>query len=105
MKLTKVKEPWEHFLFEDVLDKNNFNSLLEYPELDSDYSNVDGLKRESVENRVFINDKFVDDNPQFKGTKKYFNSKPGSNSRQNSNNKHVDVEMQATTEKDVFQTS
>ena len=75
MKSKKVNEPWEHFLFENVLDKNEFNLLLNYSELDSDYSNIDGLKRKSVDNRVFLNDKFVDENPQFRSLMESINDR------------------------------
>lgn len=74
MKFTKIKEPWEHFILERIFNKEQLDTLINYPTLKSDYKNADGF-RDTIGNRIFLNDKFVNNNPQFKDVMNFINSK------------------------------
>ena len=45
--------------------KEDYQILKDFPRLDSGYENITGF-RDAIDNRVYLNDKFVNDNPQFK---------------------------------------
>jgi hypothetical protein len=74
MKSIKKSEPWEHFLLENIFDEDDFKILKEYPPLDSIYKNAFDY-RDTIINRVFINDQFVKNNSKFKNIINFLNNK------------------------------
>ena len=65
MKVDIIDKPWKHFIIDDVFSKEDYQILKDFPRLDSGYENITGF-RDAIDNRVYLNDKFVHDNPQFK---------------------------------------
>ena len=65
MKVDIIDKPWKHFILDDVFSKEDYQILKNFPRLDSGYENITGF-RDAIDNRVYLNDKFVHDNPQFK---------------------------------------
>jgi len=65
IKFIKQTDPWDHFLIEDLFEQDDFELLKNFPPLDSNCNNVVGGFRDQVLGRVFLNDEFVEKNPQF----------------------------------------
>ena len=65
MKVEVKNKPWEHFIFNEFFSKNDYQILKDFPRLESSYENITGF-RDTIDNRVFLNDKFLSKNPQFK---------------------------------------
>ena len=72
MKVDIIDKPWKHFILDDVFSKEDYQTLKDFPRLDSGYENITGF-RDAIDNRVFLNDKFVSKNPQFKSVLKTLN--------------------------------
>ena len=74
MKVEVKNKPWKHFIFDDVyFQKIDYQILFKrFSRLDSGYENITGF-RDAIDNRVFLNDKFVSKNPQFKSVLRTLN--------------------------------
>ena len=72
MKVEIKNKPWKHFIFDDIFSKEDYQTLKDFPRLDSGYENITGF-RDAIDNRVFLNDKFVSKNPQFKSVLRTLN--------------------------------
>ena len=72
MKVDIIDKPWKHFILDDVFSKEDYQTLKDFPRLDSGYENITGF-RDAIDNRVFLNDKFVSKNPQFKSVLRTLN--------------------------------
>ena len=72
MKVEVKNKPWKHFIFDDIFSKEDYQTLKDFPRLDSGYENITGF-RDTIDNRVFLNDKFVSENPQFKSVLRTLN--------------------------------
>ena len=72
MKVEVKNKPWEHFIFNEFFSKNDYQILKDFPRLESSYENITGF-RDAIDNRVFLNDKFVSKNPQFKSVLRTLN--------------------------------
>ena len=72
MKVEVKNKPWKHFIFDDVFSKEDYQTLKDFPRLESGYKNITGF-RDAIDNRVFLNDKFVSENPQFKSVLRTLN--------------------------------
>ena len=73
MKVNMIDKPWKHFIIDDVFSKEDYQILKDFPRLDSGYENITGF-RDAIDNRVYLNDKFVNDNPQFKNILRTLNN-------------------------------
>lgn len=73
MKVDIIDKPWKHFIIDDVFSKEDYQILKDFPRLDSGYENITGF-RDAIDNRVYLNDKFVNDNPQFKNILRTLNN-------------------------------
>ena len=73
MKVDIIDKPWKHFIIDDVFSKEDYQILKDFPRLDSGYENITGF-RDAIDNRVYLNDKFVHDNPQFKNILRTLNN-------------------------------
>ena len=73
MKVDIIGKPWKHFIIDDVFSKEDYQILKDFPRLDSGYENITGF-RDAIDNRVYLNDKFVHDNPQFKNILRTLNN-------------------------------
>ena len=73
MKVDIIDKPWKHFILDDVFSKEDYQILKNFPRLDSGYENITGF-RDAIDNRVYLNDKFVHDNPQFKNILRTLNN-------------------------------
>ena len=73
MKVEVKNKPWKHFIFDDIFSKEDYQTLKDFPRLDSGYENITGF-RDAIDNRVYLNDKFVHDNPQFKNILRTLNN-------------------------------
>ena len=73
MKVDIIDKPWKHFILDDVFSKEDYQILKDFPRLDSGYENITGF-RDAIDNRVYLNDKFVHDNPQFKNILRTLNN-------------------------------
>ena len=73
MKVEVKNKPWKHFIIDDVFSKEDYQTLKDFPRLDSGYENITGF-RDAIDNRVYLNDKFVNDNPQFKNILRTLNN-------------------------------
>jgi len=73
MKVEVKNKPWKHFIIDDVFSKEDYQILKDFPRLDSGYENITGF-RDAIDNRVYLNDKFVNDNPQFKNILRTLNN-------------------------------
>ena len=72
MKVEVKNKPWKHFIFDNIFAKEDYQTLKDFPRLDSGYENITGF-RDAIDNRVFLNDKFVSKNPQFKSVLRTLN--------------------------------
>ena len=73
MKVDIIDKPWKHFILDDVFSKEDYQILKNFPRLDSGYENITGF-RDAIDNRVYLNDIFVNDNPQFKNILRTLNN-------------------------------
>ena len=76
VKTHKKNQPWEHFLFDDFFSKRDYQVLKNFSRehmLRWDYKNATGF-RDSIDHRVFLNEKFCEKNPQFKPVMKFLNN-------------------------------
>ena len=73
MKVDVKDKPWKHFIIDDIFSKEDYQILKDFPRLESGYENITGF-RDAIDNRVYLNDKFVNDNPQFKSILRTLNN-------------------------------
>ena len=73
MKVEVKNKPWKHFIIDDVFSKEDYQTLKDFPRLDSGYENITGF-RDAIDNRVFLNDKFVSENSNFRSILKTLNN-------------------------------
>ena len=73
MKVNMIDKPWKHFIIDDVFSKEDYQTLKDFPRLDSGYENITGF-RDAIDNRVFLNDKFVSENSNFRSILKTLNN-------------------------------
>ena len=73
-KITEYKEPWVHYVFENFFTNTDYKHLLKIPTLNSDYKKITGF-RDAIDNRVFLSNQYVKDNPQLKPLMVYLNDK------------------------------
>lgn len=67
-----INKPWEHCLFENFFTKKDFQILKDFPRLKSGYENITGF-RDTIDNRVFLNNRFLLENPKFNNIMKTIN--------------------------------
>lgn len=73
MKIRKKNKPWKHIIIDDFLSEKDYKVLKEFPKLESGYEKITGF-RDTINNRVFLNEKFCEENPQFKPVMKFLNN-------------------------------
>jgi hypothetical protein len=73
-KITEHTKPWVHYTFEDFFPFEYYEHLLEIPTLESDYTNITGY-RDVIDNRVFISNEYVEQNPHLKPMMDLLNDK------------------------------
>jgi len=73
MKVEVKNKPWKHFIIDNVFSKEDYQTLKDFPRLDSGYENITGF-RDAIDNRVFLNDKFVSENSNFRSILKTLNN-------------------------------
>ena len=73
MKVEVKNKPWKHFIFDNIFSEEDYQTLKDFPRLQSGYKNITGF-RDAIDNRVYLNDKFVHDNPQFKNILRTLNN-------------------------------
>ena len=42
MKVEVKNKPWKHFIFDDIFAKEDYQTLKDFPRLDSGYENITG---------------------------------------------------------------
>ena len=65
VKSSKKNTPWEHYTFENFFSEKDYDTLRNYPRLKTDYNQISGY-RDTIKNRVFLNNEFLHNNPEFK---------------------------------------
>ena len=72
MKVEVKNKPWKHFIFDNIFSEEDYQTLKDFPRLQSGYKHITGF-RDAIDNRVFLNDEFVSKNPQFKSVLRTLN--------------------------------
>jgi hypothetical protein len=73
MEIRNKNKPWKHIIFDNFLSQKNYKVLKEFPRLESGYDTITGF-RDTIKNRIFLNENFCEKNPQFKPTMKFLNN-------------------------------
>ena len=74
MIIEKFQDPWDHYTIGNFFTTEHYNLIKSIPPLKTDYSEITGF-RDVLKGRVFLNDDFVNKNPQFKQVAQYLNNK------------------------------
>jgi len=72
MKYSSKPFPWKHYILEDVFKQDDFEKIKSLEINNADYSNITGF-RDVIGGRTFLNNAFVEENPEFKKTADWLN--------------------------------
>ena len=73
MKVKVKNKPWKHIIFDNFLSEKDYKVLKDFPKLESGYDTITGF-RDTIDNRVFLNENFCKKNSQFKPMMKFLNN-------------------------------
>jgi len=72
MKYSSKPFPWKHYILEDVFEQDDFEKIKSIEINNADYSNITGF-RDVIGGRTFLNNDFVEKNPEFKKAADWLN--------------------------------
>ena len=74
--ITEYKEPWQHWIIDDVFPDELFRAVQQHEINDADYTNVNGF-RDIIKGRTFLGDEYCEKHPKLKPVAEFLNSDPG----------------------------
>ena len=72
MKYSSKPFPWKHYILEDFFEQDDFEKIKNLKINDAYYSNITGF-RDVIGGRTFLNNSFVEENPEFKKAADWLN--------------------------------
>ena len=73
MNITNFKEPWEHWIIDNVFPDELFNAVKGLEVNDADYTNVNGF-RDIIKGRTFLGNEYCEENPTLKPVAEFLNN-------------------------------
>ena len=73
MNITNFKEPWEHWIIDNVFSKEHFKALQEHKINSADYSHANGF-RDIIKGRTFLGNEYCEENPALKPVAEFLNN-------------------------------
>jgi len=73
MNITNLKEPWEHWIIDNVFPDELFNAIKSLKVNDADYTNANGF-RDIIKGRTFLGNEFCKKNPTLKPVAEFLNN-------------------------------
>ncbi len=72
MKYSSKPFPWKHYILEDFFEQDDFENIKNLKINNADYSTITGF-RDVIGGRTFLNNSFVEENPEFKKAADWLN--------------------------------
>ena len=72
MKYSSKPFPWKHYILEDFFEQDDFEKIKNLEINNADYTSITGF-RDVIGGRTFLNNEFVEENPEFKKVADWIN--------------------------------
>ena len=72
MKIHNYKNPWEHWIIDNVFPEELFNAVQQHEINDADYTNANGF-RDIIKGRTFLGDLYCEIHPELKPVAEFLN--------------------------------
>ena len=72
MNITNLKEPWEHWIIDNVFPDELFNAIKSLKVNDADYTNANGF-RDIIKGRTFLGNEYCEEFPALKPVAEFLN--------------------------------
>ncbi len=71
--ITEYKEPWQHWIIDNVFPDELFKAVQQHEINDADYTNVNGF-RDIIKGRTFLGDEYCEKHPKLKPVAEFLNN-------------------------------